>query len=160
MKRRWAVCGLWDKTASTAASGSCQKSVKTAGEKFQPPSLDWRGRLDQGPTRRGGNVFACWLCQNEVPHTGLNNRNPEVLKTGSTRLRCRRGPVPLMSEGRVCHRQGGSFLAVPWLRRHHCSLYMHSPCVCLPPNFPFSKDISHIVLRVHHIPVPPHFLLN
>ena len=120
-----------------------------------------KGSTRPGTYQERWEVFVCWLCQNEVPHTGLNNRNPEVLKTGSTRLRCRQGPVPLMSEGRVYHRQGGSFLAVPWLRQHHCSLYMRalSVCVCLQTS-PFRKDISHIVLRVHHTPVPPHFLLN
>lgn len=71
-------------------------SVKTGwAEKFQP-SLDWKGSTRPGTYQERWDVSVCWLRQNEVPYTGLNNRNPEVLKTGSARLRCQ-VLLPLMS---------------------------------------------------------------
>ena len=102
-----------------------------------------KGSTRPGTYQERWDVFVCWLCQKEVPHTGLNNTNPEVLKTGSARLRCRQGPAPLMSEGRVYHRQGGSILAVPRLRQLHCSLYKHALSLCVSASkFPLFVGTS------------------
>lgn len=56
--------------------------------------------LKGGPTRPGTyqerwDVFVSFLsAKTEVPHTGLNNRNPRVLKTGKCKTEVSAGLLP------------------------------------------------------------------
>lgn len=130
MKRRWAVCSLWDKTASTATSGSCQESGKTAWEKFQQPSLDWRRRLDQGPTRRGGMYLFAGSAKTSTTYW-LKQQKSWNSEDWKYKTEVSAGSCSPDERGEGLSWQGGLFLAAPWLRKHHCSLHTSALCGCV-----------------------------